>query len=74
MLLTCLLSMVFLSLLSNTIQDYPPRCGHRERPFTSIINQENVLQTCLGQSYGGVFSIKSPCSQIYLGLCQVDRN
>lgn len=44
-------------------------------PLISIINQENT-PTCLltSQSCGGMFLIKSPSSQTYLGLCQADHS
>lgn len=61
----------FLSLLSNNPQDHLSRDGSIHSELPSLINHES--RKCPSdllpvQSYGDIFSIKTPSSQIDLGL------
>lgn len=51
----------------------PPTVGWASPPL--IINQDSTYTDLpAGQSCGGIFSVKSPSSQICLDSCQVDKN
>ena len=67
-----------LSSLPSTMQDHEPRDGtaHSELGLLVLtINQDSTLQTCLQDDLIEALSqLSISSSQIYLGLCQVDKN
>lgn len=66
-----------LSLLSYTIHDHLPRCGttHSVQSLSpQLLTKRTPHRLAYMQSDRDNSSVEIPLSQMYLGLCQVDKN